>query len=499
MKSFIFYAIAALLVVLGCKNDVIKKAIQYPIQKNEFKRLTTHHELMSFLQAADSLSDKISVAIAGKTSSGLDIPLVKIQKETINQKPTVFIIAQQHGNEPSGKEAALALIAGFVNEKHSSVLDSINLLIMPQVNPWGGEHDKRRTARDFDLNRDHLVLATREAQTVHDVYHEYMPEITIDVHEYYPYRSSWEKFGYYKNFDVQLGGPTNPNLDQSLFNLFYDEVLPHAKKQVEDAGYSFFEYTLGQIHSENGRLRHSTTHIDDGRQNFGILHSFPMIIEGKNGKTANHNLERRTKSQLVLLEALVNYFYDHATPVQRMVHQAKENLKTARSGEAIGIRFAHLKGDKKLAYPLLSIKSQKDTTFMVEEYHSVRKSTETVERPKAYLIPKNDSKLNAWLENHHIAFEDYKPGKTDRITQYAIQKVDTATCNEGWDFINVEVRANKKTSLPQDEEWLKVPTAQLAANKLVLALEPRSMLALLNDTSFQYLVEQKQYPVLRVE
>ena len=287
--------------------------------------------------------------------------------------------------------------------------------------------------------------------------------------------------------------------DQSLFDLFYDEVLPYAKNAVEDAGYSFFEYTLGQIHSEGGRLRHSTTHIDDGRQSFGILHSFPMIIEGKNGKTANHNLERRTKSQLVLLESLVAYFYQNATRTSNIVTKARRELKKAKAGEKVGIHFAHVKGKQKLSYPLRSVKTNKDTIFMVKEYHSVRKSIETVERPQAYLLPKDDFKLRNWLQKHHIQFEDYTPVDEDKIRQYAIQKVDTATCNEGWDFLNVKVNADIKTSVPANKAYIEVPTAQLAANKLVLALEPRSMLALLNDTSFHYLVEQKQYPVLRVE
>ncbi|ALO16517.1 Zinc carboxypeptidase [Salinivirga cyanobacteriivorans] len=498
MKTLLFPIIAATFLFWGC-DKTGKQSITYPIQQNNFSKVTTHKALMTFLQKVDTASDYITVKNAGHTSSAMAIPLVKIQKQTKQYKPTVFIIAQQHGNEPSGKEAALALIAGFANKKYMAVLDSINLLIMPQVNPWGNDHDERRTAGDFDLNRDHLVLATEANRIVHRVFHDYKPEITIDVHEYYPYRSSWEEFGYIKNFDVQLGGPTNPNINHSLFDLFYDEVLPYAKNAVEDAGYSFFEYTLGQIHSEGGRLRHSTTHIDDGRQSFGIMHSFPMIIEGKNGKTTNHNLERRTKSQLVLLESLIAWFYQNATRASNIVTKAKRELKNAKPGEKVGIRFAHIKGKQKLAYPLRSIKTDKDTIFMVKKYHSVRKSTETVDQPKAYLIPKDDFKLNAWLQKHHIEYENYEPGETEKITQYTIQKVDTATCNEGWDFLNVKVNTDMKTSVPADKAYIEVPTTQLAANKLVLALEPRSMLALLNDTSFHYLIEQKQYKILRVE
>ncbi len=498
MKTLLLASIAAIFLFWGCEKTG-QQSIAYPIQQNNFSKVTTHMEVMAFLQEVDSIADYISLKNAGYTNSGMAIPLVKIQKQTKRFKPTIFIIAQQHGNEPSGKEAALALIAGFANKKHMAVLDSINLLIMPQVNPWGNDHDERRTANNFDLNRDHLVLATKANQAVHKIFHEYMPEITIDVHEYYPYRSSWKEFGHIKNFDVQLGGPTNPNLGQPLVDLFYDEVLPHAKKQVEDAGYSFFEYTLGQIHSEGGRLRHSTTHIDDGRQSFGILHSLPMIIEGKNGKTANHNLERRTKSQLVLLESLMNYFYQNATHTGNIVTKAREELIKAKAGEEVGIRFAHVKGEKELAYPLNSLQTDEDTTFMVKEYHSVRKTIETVQRPEAYLLPKQDSKLQKWLQKHYIKFEDYTPADADKITQFTIQKADTATCNEGWDFLNVEISTHKKTNVLADKEWIKVPTSQLAANKLVLALEPRSMLALLNDTSFHYLVEKKHYPVLRLE
>jgi hypothetical protein len=52
-------------------------------------------------------------------------------------KPTVLIISQQHGNEPAGGEAALALAAELADATQGKHLDQINVLIVPAQIPTG--------------------------------------------------------------------------------------------------------------------------------------------------------------------------------------------------------------------------------------------------------------------------------------------------------------------------------------------------------------------------
>ncbi|MGM0498026.1 MAG: M14 family zinc carboxypeptidase [Bacteroidota bacterium] len=495
--------ISVLLLLFGCRDvkqpDNQTLSVQAPIEAHEFKQLTSNKELIQYLNKADSLSELITVSVPAKSVEGKDIPLVKIShKENIdNEKLTIFFFAQQHGDEPSGKEGLLLLINEILQGKHNEWIEHVDLLIMPQVNPDGGDENQRRNANGIDLNRDHLEISSPEVKAVHDVFQSYTPEVTVDVHEYDPYSSSWREFGYLKDFDIQLGGMTNKNVDSNLKQLFYDSALPFVEDYVTEAGYSFFEYTLGDL--PNGkRLRRSTVDVNDGRQSFGILNTFSFIVEGKYGKDSVDHLERRAKSQLRTAKGLITFMIENQDKVKNEVKKAREKLKHSKQGEKVAIRMHHVKGDKSLKYPLKSIKTGNDTVFQVKEYHSKVISKLDVTKPTAYLIPANDEKLVSWMKRFNLDYNLYQPAEGHVVSQYAIQDIKRQV-DEGLEnyFPKVQLQPYKKEI--GKNEYYAIPINQLHSNKIVTALEPQSMLGLVNYDAFEYLlVNNSIYPVLRM-
>ncbi len=497
--NIVFISLTFLLcfVLYSCKQEKIP---DYPVKTNNFKKVTTYKELTTFLKQINKASDIINVEYRGTTSAGYEMPVVYVQssEESSISKIDILILAQQHGDEPSGKEAVLALLSEIAQQGVPGYLKKLNLIIFPQVNPWGGDNDKRRNSNDFDLNRDHLVLATPENQIVHSVFQGHRPHVTVDIHEFDPYYKKWKDFGYYKNADIQLGGPTNPNIDSNLIAMFENEILPFVQEKVENSGYKFLEYTIGQIYNDKGRLRHSTTHIDDGRQSFGIMHSLSLIIEGKYGQNSVENLKNRTLSQLVTIKAIIDYCHSNANRIKQNVEKARKNLQDTREGQNIGVRFAHIQNGETLAYPLWSIEQKKDTVFMVEEYYPVRKSILEISRPGAYLFDKSDQKLINWLNRSGIELKNYIPEKGDRIMQYKIVNYKDTLCNEGWSYIDVDTETEELNINKDNNNLIMVTLDQIASNKISLSLEPQSMLALHNDTAFNYLLKTGVYPVYRL-
>ena len=92
-------------------------------------------------------------------------------------KPTVLIVAQQHGNEPAGGEAALVVAARLATGDLKLLLDRINVLVLPRANPDGAEAFVRDTSMHIDMNRDHLLLRTNEARTIALVAREYQRDV----------------------------------------------------------------------------------------------------------------------------------------------------------------------------------------------------------------------------------------------------------------------------------------------------------------------------------
>jgi hypothetical protein len=490
MRNFLF--ISALVLFFGCSNH--HKTLQTPLEKAGYTNLSNSSEIGNFLNHCKKINPGLTVKVWGKTQNNKPVFLVKNFDKPDSSHLKVFLFGEQHGNEPSGKEGLLLLIKALAKGELDKVFQNIDLLIIPQVNPDGGDMNLRRNANNIDLNRNHLILTAHEAQLVQAVFHKYQPELTVDFHEYYPYGKSWEAFGYRKNFDIQLGGLTNINVDSSIRHYFYNTVFNTVKNQVENNGYSFFEYTLGGF--PNGeRLRHSTVDINDGRQSMGITNTMSFIVEGKRGKDSLHLIEKRAKSQYQTALGILKAASVHHNQIKQLVTRHRGKLKQ-HYADSIAIRLDHFKGPKPLRYPLVSVKTGNDTVFIVDEFHSEVKPLLKVTPPIGYLIPENDTLLVNWLKRSNFSYSKKIPND-GKIQQYEINKVITRV-DEGLENFFAQV---KKTEAPKigQSNYLFVPTLQIYQYKIVTALEPQAMYGLVNYPEFGYLLKKDTYPVLRVE
>jgi hypothetical protein len=108
-----------------------------------YEQLT--EKLMRIEARAGGLVAVESVAV---TTNGRDVWLVRIGDPA---NTPVLVITQQHGGEPHGTEAALDIINKLVagGGDAGAVLDELYVLIIPRVNPDGGELFTRGNT-DFD-------------------------------------------------------------------------------------------------------------------------------------------------------------------------------------------------------------------------------------------------------------------------------------------------------------------------------------------------------------
>jgi hypothetical protein len=63
------------------------------------------------------------------------------------------------------------------------LLKRMNVLIIPQANPFGNAFDVSRNETGLDMNRDHVKLEAAGVDAIHRVFRAWMPEVTTDVHE----------------------------------------------------------------------------------------------------------------------------------------------------------------------------------------------------------------------------------------------------------------------------------------------------------------------------
>ena len=272
-----------------------------PLQKNKYLNYTTYKELTDYIYQLDKSSDLLKVETIGQTVNGRNLYAMKFSGSVFGKDPSkikVLFFAQQHGNERSGKEGALLLAQELVKAENRYLFDKIDLAIIPQINVDGSELNKRLNGNGMDLNRNHLILTEPEVIALHNFFDKHLFEVTMDVHEYYPYGETWKKFGYRINTDELTGPVNNPNVSGNIIELSNLEFLPFINKYFTDRHFTNFIYSPGGPPGIN-YIRHSTFDINDGRQSFGILNSFSFIQEGINGiDYSTDNIKHRAEGQM---------------------------------------------------------------------------------------------------------------------------------------------------------------------------------------------------------
>jgi hypothetical protein len=236
----------------------------------------------------------------------------------------------------------------------------------------------------MDLNRNHLILTKQETIALHKLFDLYLFEVTMDVHEYYPYGEAWKKTGYHLNTDEFIGPANNPNISEDIKILSNSSFLPFIKKYFSDRHFSSFIYSPGGPPGVN-YIRHSTFDINDGRQSFGILNSFSFIQEGLNGKDySTESIKKRAEGQMTGMRGLLEYVFNNKDEIKAIVSRDRMDLINNTPGKSISIQCEHTGNGKNLELPVHSYSSDTDSIMTIIDYRPVVKSITDIKCSDGY-------------------------------------------------------------------------------------------------------------------
>jgi hypothetical protein len=127
-----------------------------------------------------------SVKSLGTSAEGRAISMFGLGKGTVK----VLLWSQMHGDESTATMALLDILNFFKRKPEHiitrSILEALDLLMIPMLNPDGAERFQRRTAQSVDMNRDAQTLETPEARILKDAQQTYKPEFGFNLHDQDP-------------------------------------------------------------------------------------------------------------------------------------------------------------------------------------------------------------------------------------------------------------------------------------------------------------------------
>ncbi|TVP76104.1 MAG: DUF2817 domain-containing protein [Gemmatimonadales bacterium] len=475
---------------------------QTPLEDVGHAELTMADDVLSFSEALALGSPRVELDTLGVSVEGRPVVAMRISLDAFGahreERVLVFAFAQQHGNEPSGKEGALAFALEAARGDHDTLLEGVDLLLVPQVNPDGGDVHRRQNAEGVDLNRSWLVRNGREAEFMWELFHRWTPEVSVDIHEYSPMSGAWLERGWLPLFDMQIGLPTNLNVDPRIRALAQEGFLPEAGRHLEAEGHTWHNYLVGTP----DRLRWSTTNMNDGRQGLAGMQTVSFIFEGKRSEPPATDIERRAEVQRTTLEALVRWSAENRDEIRATVREARADLVEGRVEEFVPT-MARERGDGPLEVPVEEALEENgnwtggDTiTARIEGWYPRIDAERVIPMPAGWILPADvDQALLDILEGHRVELEVLPAGREVAAERLHLAGSRTFDFESVVEIPDVEVEAATFTAV--GGEYF-VSSRQPAGLLVATLLEPESMHGLLRYPEFSHWETRGDWPILRV-
>ena len=220
-------------------------------------------------------------------------------------KPTLLLIGQQHGNEPASSEALLVIARELAQGLLQPLLEKINVVIIPRANPDGASGDQRATSGGLDMNRDHLLLNTSEAQSIAKLMQGYQPTVVVDAHEYTVVGRYLEKFGTVQKFDALLQYATTANLPEFLTKAAEEWLRRPMLTALKNEGLSTEWYYTTSGDLQDKKIAMGGAQPDTGRNVNGLKNAVSLLIETRGVGIGRLHIQRRVHTHVVAISSVL--------------------------------------------------------------------------------------------------------------------------------------------------------------------------------------------------
>ena len=303
-------------------------------QRNQF---TTASELSSWLnsQASKSLGRDTRLGIVQPGSSQRGSPIQAlvatrapgIQPSALydSRRPTVMLVAGQHGDEPAGTEALLIiareLAPGGLLEP---LLQQINVILVPRANPDAVEAGTRNAADGTDIAHDHLLLNTPEAKALATLARDYRPVAVVDLQEFPAASIFLQKYQAIQRYDALLQYSATANQNEFVTKAAREWYTAPLRTALSQAGLSSDWYYTTSQDLQDKSISMGSLAPDSLRNISGLKNSVGYLVSSRGSDLGRAHIQRRVHTLV--------------TASTRMLHSSAERAKDLTQVQAFVAR-----------------------------------------------------------------------------------------------------------------------------------------------------------------
>ena len=334
---------------------------------------------------------RLRLSSLGRSQQGRDLPLIYLTREGLDDplaiarldRPVIWLIGQQHGNEPAGGEAMLALAAALSSGELAPLLDRLSIVIVPRGNPDGAAADRRVLASGVDLNRDHLLLSQPETRALHQVMRLLPPDVVIDHHEFSVAGRWAEKFGALHAVDVMILEATHPGVPESLTEIAGRLYRPALEAAMDQHGLSSHDYVTTGTDMDDRLVSLGGNAPGIARNAFGLRGSVSYLIETRGVGIGLQSYQRRVATHYLLAKSLLEASAAEGANLRTAIAAARREAAADRSPLVVSHQLAR----RPLEMPLMDPQSgaARPTPVTLADSRTLT-AIEHRERPHGYLV-----------------------------------------------------------------------------------------------------------------
>jgi len=234
------------------------------------------------------------------------------------RRPAVLLVAGQHGDEPAGTEALIVVAQDLAAGRFEAVLDRLDVVILARANPDGAAVFQRGAADGSDVNRDHLLLRTPEAQALARLQVDFAPVVVMDLHEY-PVGGAFDrKFGAVQRADVLLHYATTANLPSFVTKAAEEWFRLPLVASLRGAGLHADWYATTSADPGDKRLAMGGIGPQIGRNAAGLRNAVSLLVETRGGGLGRTDFGRRVQAQVAAVTSVLGNAALHAADLVKL-------------------------------------------------------------------------------------------------------------------------------------------------------------------------------------
>ena len=271
---------------------------------------------------------------AAPAASGASAPLAAAAPPA--HRPAVLLIAGQHGDEPAGSEALIVIAQDLAAGRLDRVLDQVDVYLLPRANPDGAVLGQRGSADGSDVNRDHLLLRTPEAQAMAQLVRDVAPVVVLDLHEYVVDAGFAAKFGGVQRYDALLDTATVANLRPFVARAAEEWFRAPLATSLAAASFSTeWYYTLAADPADH-QVSMGSVGPQVGRNAQGLKNAVSLLVETRGGGIGRTDLKRRVAVATTAVRSVLGNAATHAGDLVKLRQFVERDIAAgACQGEAV--------------------------------------------------------------------------------------------------------------------------------------------------------------------